>query len=93
MQRSKQLHDRKYVRLRHNTILANSKRCVVALAELTSGSVFYLKLAVTALQLEYPLSVRHADRKRIRRMLLAVILHPEPESSVIDTELPGRPGR
>jgi hypothetical protein len=26
-------------------------------------------------------------------MLLAVILHPEPESSVIDTELPGRPGR
>src|SRR5579871_6497855 len=50
--------------------------------------VFRFQLADAALQLFYPLTVRHTRRQRFRGVLFPVRLHPEPERGIVDFEFP-----
>src|SRR5487761_1306041 len=50
-------------------------------------SQFHFQVTDTALQFFYPFLLRHPGRKRIPRYSLPVRFNPEPERSIIDTEL------
>src|SRR5437879_13889569 len=50
---------------------------------------FHFQLADAALQFLYPFRFRHPGRKWVPRYFLPVCFNPEPESSIVDTELAG----
>src|SRR6266851_2322922 len=50
--------------------------------------VFHFELTVPALQFPDPLGVRRVRRQRLPGKLLPVILHPEPESGIVNTDFP-----